>query len=97
MTDRRLIGKRVVEVVPERELVLEYFMLQNFDEESQTVSYGAQIRKTEGKEQELETVEGITQSEEVIEDIISLLMKHSVTPISMVNIIDDYITEKVCS
>lgn len=97
MTERKLIGKRVVEVVPERELVLEYFVTQNIDEESHITNYGVQIRKTEHENDELETVEGITQSKEVIDDLISLLMEHTVTPISMVNVIDDYITEKVCS
>lgn len=97
MTEYKLKGKRIVELVPERELVLEYFMLKDIDEVNKSVSYGAEIRKTEAGNNEIETVKGITDSKEMVTDLIDILLENIVTPISMVDVIDDYITEKVCS
>lgn len=97
MTECKLIGTRIVEIVPEREMVLEYFMLKDSDESGQTISYGAQIRKTDAEKDETETVKGITHSKKVISELVDLLLEHIVTPVSMVDIIDDYITENVCS
>ena len=97
MTERRLIGKRIEKIVPDREMVLEYYMLEDTDEDSQTVTYGAMIRKTDEGREEIETVKGITHSKEVIHELTELLLKHIVTPVAMVDIIDDYVTEKLCS
>lgn len=97
MTECKLIGKRVVSIVPEREMVLEYFVLKDVDEMSQTATYGAKIRKADDGKDETETVTGITHSNEVITDLVNLLLEHIVTPISLVDIIDDYVTEKLCS
>lgn len=96
MTESKLIGKRIVEIVPGRKMVLEYFIIKNFDESSQTISYGAKIHKTEEESSETEIINGIIDSEEVILDVVNMLLEHTVTPVSMVNVIDDYVTEKVC-
>lgn len=97
MTEYKLKGKRIVELVPEREMVLEYFILKDVDEVNKTISYGAEIRKTEAGKNEIETVKGITDSKEMVTDLVDILLENIVTPISMVDVIDDYITEKVCS
>lgn len=91
------LGKRIVEAITGSELVLEYFLLEKLDEESHQISYGAKIRKTEKDKEEIEIVEGITQSKEKMQELVLLLMNYTVTPISMVNVIDDYVTENVCS
>lgn len=97
MTEYELKGERIIKPMPEREMRLEYFMLKVTDEVNKTVSYGAEIRKTEAGKSEIETVKGITDAREMAVDLINILMENIVTPISMVNVIDDYITEKVCS
>ena len=97
MTECKLIGKRIVSIVPEREMVLEYFMLEDVDETSKLTTYGAKIRKVEEGKEETESVMGITSSKEIITSLVNLLLENVVTPISMVEIVDDFVTEKLCS
>lgn len=97
MAECKLIGKRIISIVPEREMVLEYFMLEEFYETSQSATYGAKIRKVEDGHEETESIMGITSSKEVITDLINLLLENVVTPITMVEIVDDFVTEKLCS
>lgn len=97
MTECKLIGKRIVSIVPEREMVLEYFMLEDVDQTSQLTTYGAKIRKVDEGKEETESVMGITSSKEVITNLVNLLLENVVTPISMVEIVDDFVTEKLCS
>ncbi|HAU85314.1 MAG TPA: hypothetical protein DCW90_07385 [Lachnospiraceae bacterium] len=97
MTECKLIGKRIVSIVPEREMVLEYYVLEDFHETSQLATYGAKICKVEEGHEETESIMGITSSKEVITNLVNLLLENAVTPISMVEIVDDYVTEKLCS
>lgn len=98
MTEYKMLGKRVIEYVPMREMVLEYYLLKDTDEESNTTFYSAEIRKQEhNAAEEIETVKGLTDSREFAVQLINVLLENAVTPVSMVEIIDDYITEKVCS
>lgn len=97
MTECKLKGTRIVEIMPLREMELKYFLLEDMDEAEQTISYGVEIRKTESEQVEVETVKGVTDSKEMADHLIELLVTNTVTPISLVNVVDDYITEKVCS
>lgn len=97
MTECKLKGTRIVEIMPLREMELKYFLLEEMDEAEQTISYGVEIRKTESEQVEVETVKGVTDSKEMADHLIELLVTNTVTPISLVNVVDDYITEKVCS
>lgn len=97
MTECKLKGTRIVEIMPLREMELKYFLLEEMDEAEQTISYGVEIRKTESEQIEIETVKGVTDSKEMADHLIELLITNTVTPISLVNVVDDYITEKVCS
>lgn len=96
MTECKLKGTRIVEIMPLREMELKYFLLEEIDEAEQTISYGVEIRKTESEQVEVETVKGVTDSKEMADHLIELLVTNTVTPISLVNVVDDYITEKVC-
>jgi len=96
MSKKSMEGKQSVEIVPERRIILEYYLLSDVNEENQ-VFYGAEIHKTDAGSREIETVKGITESREEAEELIALLIRNQVTPISMTEIIDDYITEKACS
>ncbi len=97
MTECKLKGTRIVEIMPLREMELKYFLLEEMDEAEQTISYGVEIRKTESEQVEVEAVKGVTDSKEMADHLIELLVTNTVTPISLVNVVDDYITEKVCS
>lgn len=97
MTECKLKGTRIVEIMPLREMELKYFLLEEMDEAEQTISFGVEIRKTESEQVEVETVKGVTDSKEMADHLIELLVTNTVTPISLVNVVDDYITEKVCS
>lgn len=96
MTKRIQKGKQHIETESERKVLLEYYLLSDVDEEN-NVYYGAEIHKTDNGSKEIETVKGITDSKERAEELIDLLMRNTVTPISMTEVVDDYITEKVCS
>lgn len=95
----KLLGMRVMEIVPQREMVLEYYLMTGTDSDNCTDYYGVQIRKHENGnvKEEVETVNGLTDSREFAVQLVNVLLENAVTPISMVDIIDDYITEKVCS
>lgn len=97
MTECKLKGTQIVEIMPLREMELKYFLLEDTHEAEQTISYGVEIRKTESGQVEVETVKGVTDSKEMADHLIELLVTNTVTPISLVNVVDDYITEKVCS
>ncbi|SES64657.1 DUF6514 family protein [[Clostridium] polysaccharolyticum] len=97
MTESKLIGKRIILAVPEREMCLEYFILKEQNEHDNTVTYGAKICKTENGIDEVEEVKGITDSSKVIISLADMLLENTVTPISMVDVIDDYVTDKLCS
>ncbi|SFR81343.1 DUF6514 family protein [Anaeromicropila populeti] len=97
MRKSELKGKKCLEVSPERKVNLEYYLIKEEREDLDSVLYGVSIRKNEGTREEIEEISGITYSKEIAENIVHLLMTHDVTPIAMIPIVDDFITERICS
>lgn len=91
-----LEGKKTVQLEDNRVMDLAYYLLEN-PREDNTVLYGIKITKTIDEYTESEEVDAISYSKEFVQQIIQTLMKNEVTPISMIEIIDEIITMKLCS
>lgn len=77
----------------ERSMKLDYCLTERYSETDQSKPYyGIRITKYLGDAVEHEEVTGISYSKEKVEGILQKLFKHEVTPISMVEIVDDLIT-----
>ena len=97
MKQYEIRGKRVVDIQPERQMSLEYYVISTKSEEDESEVYGALIEKTEGENTEKEEITAISTQKDLVIELVDLMISHTVTPISMVYIVDDYITEKCCS
>lgn len=94
-----LIGEKEV-IVEDGSMQLEYYLIQesSVSKESGLKSiYGIKILKKLGGVVESEEVKGISYSKEVVMQLIETLMKFTVTPMTMVEVLDDLITERLCS
>jgi len=96
MRQYQLRGKRFYEIDSERVMLLEYSMIQE-DSDTGEVIFGAAIRKIQGETVETEEISGISEDRQFVLTLIDLMLEHVVTPVSMVYVVDDYITEKCCS
>lgn len=93
-----LVGRREV-IVDKRSMQLEYYLIQesSVSKESEVKSiYGIKIQKLFGEAIESDEVGGISYSKEVVLQLIDTLMKATVTPLTMVEVLDDLITERLC-
>ena len=97
MKQYEMRGKRVVDIQPERQMSLEYYVISTKSEEDGSEVYGASIEKTEGEKIEKEEIAAISRDKGMVVELVDLMITNTVTPISMVYIVDDYITEKYCS
>lgn len=97
MKQYEMRGKRVVDIQPERQMSLEYYVISTKSEEDGSEVYGASIEKTEGEKIEKEEIAAISREKGMVVELVDLMITNTVTPISMVYIVDDYITEKYCS
>ena len=110
MTNYNLMETRRVRLDNEEEIKLEYYLInstrsvdgdgkcidgENFVGEETNV-YGIKLVK-EGSTYEEEEIVGVTFDEEEAVDLIKLLADNTVTPISLVEIVDDLTTEKLYS
>ncbi|NLJ97068.1 MAG: hypothetical protein GX321_07910 [Clostridiales bacterium] len=75
-----------------RIMKLEYNMTENIVPDSNESYYGIQIIKIIDNNLEREEIRGISYSKDKVEAITRILYQNVVTPISMVEIVDDLIT-----
>lgn len=76
-----------------RRMQLDYSITENYlDEESSEPYYGINITKYLGDIVEADEVDGISYSKDSVITIIRKLFQYEVTPISMVEIIDELVT-----
>ena len=77
-----------------RKMRLEYSMTECLDEGSQSEPYyGIKITKHLEEDTEAEEVCGVSYSKNTVSDMLRKMFEHKVTPISMIEILDDMITE----
>lgn len=93
-----LEGKKSVELEDKSVMELEYYLIENQkNEELDKALYGVKIAKRIGDYTESEEVDAISYSKEFVKQILDKLMENEVTPISMIEIIDDLVTIRLCS
>ena len=110
MANYNLVETRRVRLENEEEIKLEYYLVnskRDIDGEGKCIDgenlvgdetnvYGVKLVK-EGVNYEEDEIAGITFSEKVAMDLIKLLADNTVTPISLVDVVDDFTTAQFCS
>lgn len=92
-----VILSNVVELDEERVMKLDYCLTENLTETEPAIPYfGIQINKKLNGDLETEKVIGISHSKDTVMAYIKKLAQFAVTPISMVEVLDDMITEESC-
>lgn len=95
-----LAGERCFESEDKRSIDLFYYLIEDYrDAAIDTPLYGIQITKRmkdlNGVIQEKETASAITYSEGLAKQIIYRLMDHMVTPMCLLEIVDDMVTQEI--
>lgn len=88
----RLLFSNEVTLNDNRSMRLEYNVTENHESDSDKPYYGIQIIKCLDNNLEKEEIRGISYSKDKVESITRILFQNVVTPISMVEIVDDLIT-----
>ena len=94
-----LIGSTVVSQQNQR-IRLEYYLVEELRDASGIYLYGILIKretKEKGKIERIQAVgKAISYSKEYVEKMIRIFMKNTVTPISMEELIDEYVSQTIC-
>lgn len=91
-----LIGSRVIWDCNNSKIKLEYYLTASkWNPEEKETLYGIKIVKYQFENREVEALKGISYSKKFVEQMISCLMDHTVTPICMLEVVDDYITKEL--
>lgn len=99
MKKLHLVGTQVLELESNKTMNLRYYLTECHKADNSAVQYyGVQIeKKEEADSPEVEWVDYISSSKDIVLNMVEKLAKHTVTPISMVTIVDDIVTELMCS
>ncbi len=95
MIKRKLLYSKEVTLDDDKKIRLEYNMTESLDSGNEEPYYGIQIIKNLEDNFEMDEVRGISFSREKVEKVAKILFENIVTPISMVEIVDDLITLEV--
>lgn len=77
---------------------LSYYLLEKRGaDKNDCTFYGIQIEKREGEKVEIETADGISSSREIVCQILHMMAQNKVTPMTMIEVVDDLVTLKLCS
>jgi len=79
----------------ERSMILKYFLVEKNKDLNLLPLYGIQITKYLDDVIETDNVTGISHSKDKVIKLIKKLFQYEVTPISMVEIIDDFVTQGI--
>ncbi|ROR30354.1 hypothetical protein EDD66_1025 [Mobilisporobacter senegalensis] len=97
MSKLYLEGTKNLKLENENEIELSYYLMECRKKDNQETLYGIQIQKKDGEKVEIENSGCISYSKEFVLQMIHKMMEGTVTPITMLYIIDDIMTEKLCS
>lgn len=93
-----LEGTKSLRLEDQHEIELSYYLMESRKKgNKESTLYGIQIQKKDGENLEIENSGCISYSKEIVLQMIHKLMENTVTPITMLYVIDDLITEKLCS
>ena len=97
MIKKYLTGSTIV-TQEGQNIKLEYYLLEELRDAGGHFLYGMMIRKEErrtGKLERTQTVaKAISYSREYVERMIGLFMKNTVTPLTMMELIDEYVSRE---
>ena len=97
MNTLNLEGTKNLKLDNGNEILLSYYLMEWGKKENREMLYGIQIEKKDGENIEVENSGCISHSKGFVLELIHKMMENTVTPITMLYIIDDVITEKLCS
>lgn len=89
---KQLFGNEVV-LDDGRIMKLDYYLTERISEADQTPYYGVMIAKHLDELTETEEITGVSASREDAMSIIKRLCQFEVTPISMVEVVDELVTQ----
>jgi hypothetical protein len=92
MRKKELLFKNEVTLDDDRMMRLEYNLIENRSTNNEEPYYGIQIIKYVDDNLEMDEVSGVSYSMDKVKTITKILFQHVVTPISLVEIIDDLVT-----
>ena len=93
MKQVQLLFCNKVKLEDEREMALEYFLTEMISETDHVTPYfGVRVTKQLGVISETDEVCGLSSSKEIAISILGKLYQHQVTPITMVEIVDELVT-----
>ncbi|WP_455716301.1 DUF6514 family protein [Anaerosporobacter sp.] len=97
-----LIGEREVKLENQMGMVLKYYLVEEPSKEvgerdCLNFLYGIKIEKQFGEIVESEEVEALSYSKEVVVQLIHTLIECTVTPMTLVEVVDDLVTLRLCS
>lgn len=92
MRKMKVLFSNEVTLDDNRRMRLEYTITENHKSNSGMPYFGIQIIKYIDDDLEIEEIKGVSFSKEKVEKIAQILFQHIVTPISMVEIVDNLIT-----
>lgn len=96
MKQVQLLFSNRVTLEDTRSMQLDYCLLENVSEENKMAPfYGIKISKYLGDTVETDEVAGISTSRDSVESILRKLYQFEVTPISMVEIVDELVTNSL--
>lgn len=75
--------------------MLNYFLTEEYSETLEQLYYGIEIVKNEPELEELEATGGISCQRDVVEDMIRVLMECTITPISLLESVDELVTSRL--
>lgn len=97
MMKKYLTGSSVV-TQEGQNITLEYYLLEEMRDTGGRFLYGMMIRKEERKTGKLERTQtvakAISYSREYVERMICLFMRNTVTPLTMMELIDEYVSRE---
>lgn len=95
MKNKNLLFSNEVTLDDNRMMRLEYNLTENKSADTEGFYYGIQIVRYLDGNTEVGEIRGISYARDKVEEIARILFKHTVTPISMAEIVDDLITLEV--
>lgn len=91
------MGKKRIELESGNWMELEYYLSEEDELETNETHYGMSVVEMKDELTITESIRAVSQSKEVVADMLKDLITHTVTPISLVEIVDEMVTTRMCS
>lgn len=92
----KLCNTEYITLEDDKVMKVEYYLTERNSCENEKTIYGIKLIKTQEDRTEEEMVDDLSYDETVVLDLLNLLSKNQVTPVGLVPVLDDYITERIC-